>query len=302
MLNQSKNVRLKNRYMGLNRDYHDIRDLKYSSQQNSSINIKDSVDLTVLSNDVYDQSELNSSTSFAVCSLLEFLRQQSGLRPIKLSELFTYYISRKTEGTIKYDSGSSIRAAIKATIRYGCAPESMWPYEPANFRSKIPRMVWRKAKNEISFKYLRLDNYLSNDIYSCLSEGFPFSFGMSIYSSFRPDEQGIIPIPSPRRDSLLGYHCLTCVGYTSKDIDDGLFIVKNSWGRGWGNKGFCLIPAKMLIDNSNAFDFWTVRPSSEFMVMDNNIDNNSTYLDNDNDEEYNEDDNEDNDEEINDDI
>jgi hypothetical protein len=54
MLNQSKNIRLKNRYMGLNRDYHDIRDLKYSSQQNSSISIKDSVDLTVLSNDVYE--------------------------------------------------------------------------------------------------------------------------------------------------------------------------------------------------------------------------------------------------------
>jgi C1A family cysteine protease len=115
---------------------------------------------------------------------------------------------------------------------------------------------------------------------------------MSIYSSFRPDEQGIIPIPSPRRDSLLGYHCLTCVGYTSKDIDDGLFIVKNSWGRGWGNKGFCLIPAKMLIDNSNAFDFWTVRPSSEFMV----IDNNSTYSNDDNEEEDDDEDDIDNEE------
>lgn len=91
----------------------------------------------------------------------------------------------------------------------------------------------------------------------CLAAGVPFVFGFSVYDSFEGQEvarTGVVPLP-PRAEHLLGGHAVLAVGY---DDESQRFIVRNSWGTGWGMDGYCTMPYGYLTDPGLARDFWAV--------------------------------------------
>ncbi|NIQ16155.1 MAG: peptidase, partial [Candidatus Dadabacteria bacterium] len=51
-----------------------------------------------------------------------------------------------------------------------------------------------------------------------------------------------------------GGHAIMVVGY---DDNKQRFIVRNSWGRRWGDKGCCYMPYAFLCSDQLAADFWT---------------------------------------------
>ena len=71
-------------------------------------------------------------------------------------------------------------------------------------------------------------------------------------------------VPSPRscQRSLITransdwYRSNGCVGY-----DDAAkrVLVRNSWGSGWGQKGYFTMPYDYVADRDLSDDFWTVR-------------------------------------------
>ncbi len=92
----------------------------------------------------------------------------------------------------------------------------------------------------------------------CLASGYPFVFGFTVYPSFESDEvarSGIVPIPGASEQTL-GGHAVLAVGY---DDTKNMFIVRNSWGSGWGLAGYFYMPYAYLLDNNLANDFWTIR-------------------------------------------
>ena len=65
-------------------------------------------------------------------------------------------------------------------------------------------------------------------------------------------------MPLPTRDEKqLGGHEVLLVGYLKDQPNYGL--VRNSWGPGWGIKGYFLMPWAYLIDANLASDFRTIR-------------------------------------------
>ena len=54
----------------------------------------------------------------------------------------------------------------------------------------------------------------------------------------------------------LGGHAVLCVGY---DDANQWWLVRNSWGTGWGMAGYFTLPYAYLTQPSLAADFWTVR-------------------------------------------
>ena len=46
------------------------------------------------------------------------------------------------------------------------------------------------------------------------------------------------------------------VGYNARN---DRFIVRNSWGTGWGREGYFTLPFKYLLDPGLASDFWSIQ-------------------------------------------
>ena len=76
---------------------------------------------------------------------------------------------------------------------------------------------------------------------ACLSAGYPFVFGFTVYKSFEGDavaKSGMVPMPGAS-ETEVGGHAVMAVGYNDSVQR---FLVRNSWGSGWGVGGYFTIP------------------------------------------------------------
>ena len=161
------------------------------------------------------------------------------------------------EGTVRSDSGAYIRDGFKSIVKDGVPPESLWPYVVSRFAVKPPKAAYKEALSHQALTYQRVIQSL-NQLKGCLAEGFPFVFGFMVYESFASAgvaSSGKVPMPAAGED-IIGGHADLAVGYSDAEQR---FIVQNSWGTGWGLKGYFTIPYAYLIDPQLAADFWTVR-------------------------------------------
>jgi C1A family cysteine protease len=112
------------------------------------------------------------------------------------------------------------------------------------------------AKN-VATSYQRVPQII-NQLKGCLASGYPFVFGFSVYESFESQQvaqTGHVPMPAPG-EKQIGGHAVLAVGY---DDANHRFIVRNSWGPGWGMAGYFTMPYSYLTDSNLADDFWTIR-------------------------------------------
>jgi C1A family cysteine protease len=173
------------------------------------------------------------------------------------SRLFIYYNERAMEGTVNEDSGAQIRDGIKSVAKQGDCPEDLWPYDITKFAVKPPQQCYQQALKFKAVLYQRLSQ-ISNQLKGCLASGYPFVFGFTVYESFESQQvaqTGHAPMPAPTEASI-GGHAVIAVGY---DDSQNWFIVRNSWGVGWGMKGYFTLPYAYLIDPNLASDFWIIR-------------------------------------------
>lgn len=207
----------------------------------------------------YDQGQLGSCTAQAIAAHIQFNRRKQGLRYDWIpSRLFIYYGEREIEGTIYSDAGAMIRDGIKVVAALGVPSETRWPYVVNKFARKPTLTAYREAEKHQAMVYSRVARSLSQ-MKGCLAEGFPFIFGFLVYESFETAEvarSGIVPMPRPGSEALLGGHAVLAVGY---DDAQQAFIVRNSWGASWGLSGYFMMPYAYLMDASLSADFWTIR-------------------------------------------
>jgi C1A family cysteine protease len=173
------------------------------------------------------------------------------------SRLFIYYNERAIEGTVNEDSGGQIRDGIKSVAQQGDCSESVWPYDITKFAVKPSAQCYQQALKFKALQYQRLSQTI-NQLKGCLASGYPFVFGFTVYNSFESQQvaqTGHAPMPSPSEASV-GGHAVMAVGY---DDSQGWFIVRNSWGVGWGMQGYFTLPYAYLLEQNLASDFWTIR-------------------------------------------
>jgi C1A family cysteine protease len=238
-------------------DLPDFRDFVYAAPMSVAVALPSHADLRTGCPPVYDQGHLGSCTANALAGAFEFDLKKQNKPDFMPSRLFIYYNERVLINTVNSDSGAYIRDGIKTMNKDGVCPESEWPYDIANFTHKPSQKCYKDALKSQIKSYQRLFNTL-NQLQGCLAEGFPFVFGFTVYESFMKEDvahNGIMPMPKPT-EKVMGGHAVMAVGY---DDQKQVFIVRNSWGPGWGDKGYFYMPYAYITDTNRCDDFWTIR-------------------------------------------
>jgi len=219
------------------------------------------IDLRSDTTTIRNQGDLGACTAFGVTELFDFVRKKNNLTNWLPSPLFTYFATRRLTLQAEVDSGASVRNALKSTVTSGVTMEKTWPYDITKFAEMPPQQVWDDAVKHQTLEYLKLDDTNKNNFVKCLNEGYPFVFGLQLYQSFMSlgmRAKGIIPIPDKTKEKLIGGHCMLAVGYRVDDDGKEYMIVQNSWGKYWGDKGYCYIPMEYFY-GVDSYDFWTIR-------------------------------------------
>ena len=216
------------------------------------------VDLRAFMTDVEDQKSLSSCTANAVAGAYEYLvKKYLSKKAFDVSRLFIYYNARLRAGNEIEDKGSHIQYAVDSLMKIGACKEETWPYDLKSVNKKPDEnsyVVAADFKIETKkFVPIKLDVWKQS-----LAEGYPIVFGTALFSSFDSctPNKGIVSMPSPDETGRKahGLHAMLCVGYS--DIDK-MFIVRNSWGDKWGDKGYCYMPYEYLMSEKfNLGDCW----------------------------------------------
>jgi C1A family cysteine protease len=219
---------------------------------------------------VYNQGQIGSCTANAIAGAIEFDLLKQKAADFVPSRLFIYYNERFMEHTVIVDNGAQIRDGVKSVNKLGVCPETEWPYVPtpanpntnvwpagAKPAQKPPAACYQDALNHQVVSYQRVNRELAQ-MKGCLAAGYPFVFGFTVYESFESPavaRTGVLNMPASA-EGVVGGHAVMAVGY---DDASQRFIVRNSWGPKWGQKGYFTIPYAYLITGSLASDFWTLR-------------------------------------------
>jgi len=259
---KSKKSKIKKLGYGWVPDVPDQRDYLLSSILRIPAKLPPSVDLSRLCSMVEDQGKLGSCTANALAGALEFLERKDKVPYMDFSRLFIYYNERAIEHTIKSDSGAMLRDGIKTLAKQGVCSEKSWPYKISKFAIKPSAACYKQALKHQIISYHRIITL--DEMRACLAEGFPFVFGFTVYESFESQEvarSGIVNMPK-RSERVMGGHAVMAVGYNGAQQR---FIIRTSWGKSWGIKGYFTMPYKYLADRNLSDDFWTIR-RGELMV------------------------------------
>ncbi len=239
-------------------DLPDQRDHLYTAPREVLLALPGSIDLRPQCPAVYDQGQLGSCTANAIAAAMEFDQMKEQQPQVFLpSRLFIYYNERAIEGTVNTDSGGQIRDGIKSVAAQGDCPESLWPYDITKFAVKPPQQCYDQALKFEAVQYESLPQN-SDTLKGCLASGYPFVFGFTVYESFESPQvaqTGHAPMPSTS-ERAVGGHAVMAVGY---DDSKNWFIVRNSWGAGWGMNGYFTLPYTYLLQPNLSSDFWTIR-------------------------------------------
>jgi hypothetical protein len=203
------------------------------------------------------QNGYNSCAAHTTCALVDYFlkyKKKYTSWDLDTSEAFVWYYGRKRLGTQNKNSGMILRDAFKVINTYGFIPNKYWDYKDGiydepNQTALMAGEAFKNFLNQIP-KYYLITN--TDHVIDALNNESPVAFGMPTDSNYQfLKKPGIIKSVKPGSS----YHAQLITGY--KFIDEELyFIVRNSWGTTWGDKGHSYIHRSILDDHG--FDMWTL--------------------------------------------
>ena len=264
--------------MGWTRDLPDVRDYRLDTPEIEAVlasskpfgkagkGVAAAVDLRAACSPIEDQGSLGSCTANAGVGLLEYFERRAHGKYLDGSRSFLYKATRNLLGW-KGDHGAYLRTTMKAMALFGVPPEAIRPYDIATFDDEPPAFCYAFAQNFKAIRYYRLDpaGTPGTDVLTAvkrnLAAGLPSMFGFTVYSSMPGIGQGSGDIPYPRPgDAVKGGHAVVAVGYDDAHTigdEEGALLIRNSWGVGWGEKGYGWLPYRYLVEQV-AVDFWSL--------------------------------------------
>jgi C1A family cysteine protease len=192
---------------------------------------------------INDQENTGSCVGWATADgVVRWHMHQAG--KLKAAEMLSprhvWMASKETDSirgipeTFLEEAGTMLKAAMHIAHKFGVAREAELPFHLATtMYTGDENTFYAKAAHHRIASYTNLKRDLS-DWKTWLANNGPILVGLNVDQSW--DDAGAnggkIDVFKP--DTVRGGHAVALVGYRS----DGRFIVRNSWGTGWGDQGF----------------------------------------------------------------
>ncbi|CAF1119092.1 unnamed protein product [Didymodactylos carnosus] len=234
--------------------------MKFGSIPHSAAQLPPIVDLRKDCTTVENQRQINSCVGNALAGAYEYLIKKETGKEIDISRLFIYYNARANRSQNIRDDGCYISDAIQTLKTKGVCKEDYWPYNLVHVNTKPSSNAYKEASPCIvqDREGIRLKADLQQ-MKQSLSEGYPFTFGLLTYDSFAQSAHngGHVLMPSQKdKQRGGGGHCMLAVGYNDMQQK---FIVRNSYGTDWGDKGYLYIPYEYMSNPYYNQDIWVIR-------------------------------------------
>jgi hypothetical protein len=214
---------------------------------------------------VRDQRQTNACSGYAGAIGLEILANKLSEKSranwnIDLSALEIYWQARLDK---KKDDGAFMRDLMNGMCKAGGVELRFWTDIDSVLHR--PKNLDYATRFKIRSTYQRILVGTNKTVEDCLKvlsvERLPIWIGMQMHElETRKAGQGrVYDVPSSR-DKPTGGHAMTIVGwkYDPRDSKKKVFIVQNSWGDRWGQRGFFLLSEDVLSTWGYVFDLWTV--------------------------------------------
>jgi len=230
-----------------------------------------SIDLRPWFPPIENQGPLGSCTANAGVGTLEYFERRAFKKHIDASRLFLYKVTRDLLGW-NGDTGAFLRTTMGALALFGAPPERFWPYDTTKFDVEPSSFLYAFAQNYQAIKYFRLDppGTMPADLLARIKTNLagyvPAMFGFTVYASIsQAGQTGAIPFPAGG-EAVRGGHAIVAAGYDDAKViknmpngpeTTGAFLIRNSWGPGWGDRGYGWLPYEYVL-RSLAVDWWSL--------------------------------------------
>jgi C1A family cysteine protease len=260
------------------RDYTiEQKDIKALSKKLGITSLKKetptSIDLREYCSSIENQGSIGSCTAHAGMGIVEYFEKRAYKKHIEGSRLFLYKTTRNLM-QVTGDAGGWLRCAMGALVLCGVPAEKYWPYDIKKYDIDPGPFVYSVAHNFQAIKYFCHDPIgakvpypaVLDSVKKYLEAGIPSMFGFWGFSSFdKSDVVGGIPYPAEGESAQWG-HAVVAIGYDDNKIitntlsnkqTTGAFLIRNSWGKDWGDSGYGWLPYDYVLNNL-ALDFWSL--------------------------------------------
>lgn len=221
-------------------------------------NLPKSVDLRKNFSYIKDQGDIGSCTTFALASIFEYILGKNQKLDADLSERYLYYNTRiealKREGrpdNSLVEVGTSFFDAIKALQTDGICKEALCQYAKTEAINEKPSdAAYEDGRTRLVTEAMNVQ-LKEDDIKSALNDGYPVAISVRVFSTFGNPDHGFISLPDEGEvnqadiDGIESNHAMVICGYSD---ENKVFVVRNSWGTSFGDKGYCFMPYSYITD------------------------------------------------------
>ena len=240
----------------------DQRDIPFVPR--TGIAIAPSLDLLPEVFEVEDQLDVGSCVVNGTGSECESRLLVAG-RPRDLSRMAWYTMTLKYENRLG-EEGLAPRDALHVGYKYGVCDEADYPYDPSKRAIDPPQAIYDLASKTSIDRYeavvapgsnleqsVKIDN-----IIAALNERIQVGFACTVTDSLRhltgPWQSHQYQPVGDAANPYIGGHYMVFIGY---DLALRQFLVQNSWGKQWGDGGFCGLPFSVVA--APFFEAWIIR-------------------------------------------
>jgi C1A family cysteine protease len=248
--------------MGWRPQLKDLRDYKFTATPEQVAVLPAYADIRAQDTPILQQGGIGSCTAHAGVGIFMYLQQKRLGTYTMGSRLYIYYRTRHDIEGVDGDVGATLRDTAKEMAKFGVPPETDWPYNEDKYDVEPPAKAGVNAKKFVSTNYYLCDGSTPaatiNNIKTAVAlVGLPVMFGTTVYEQIMDvGQNGMIAQPGGK---VAGGHAMDIMGY---DNDRQAFLIKNSWGEGWGMNGYGWLPYSYFTKEL-ANDSWVIAAESE---------------------------------------